>query len=248
VLQREAQKIRGGKQNEEVYNFTFFFDILLSSNIGNSAPMNRSVFKYSPGDLPSLLIAYNFAVAQYEDFKCLWDLKEKEEYSHPFPLLEAKFKKISPSINISFAFTHTAFVVQNYVKGQFMGFGSQKNKEGRGRTIPFENVLFVTTPIESFGNRCLVFLSSVSPEGTYVLAVDKELGVELLYSTFDDNINRIWENQGYTIMCSIYSVQVMEPGVFMLSEKENNRCTIFREKRRFQVNITSGKFKISLER
>jgi hypothetical protein len=204
--------------------------------------------KYSPNDLPSLIVAYNLAMTHYEDFKCIWKLSEKDQYSHPFPLLETKFNKISPRINVSFGFTNAAFIIQNQMEGQILGFSSWRKKDKEGLTIPFENVLFVTTPVESFGNRCLIFLSSVSPECTYILAIDKEFGVELLYSTFDDNFNKISEKHGYTTMCSIYSVQVIEPGVFALSERENNKCTNNRERRRFQINVSNGIFKILLEK
>ena len=224
----------------------FCLIFVISWSINFPAHSNNLLVKYSPSDLPNLIVAYNLAITHYEDFKCIWKLSGKDQYSHPFPMLKSKFNKISPKINISFGFTHTAFIVQNQMKGQLLGLSFVKEKDNKGLTIPFENILFVTTPIESFGNRCLIFLSSVSPECTYILAIDKEFGVELLYSTFDDNLNRIWEKQGYTIMCSIYSIQVIEPGVFILSERENNKCTINKEERRFQINVADGKFKILL--
>lgn len=203
--------------------------------------------KYFPNDLPSFVLAYSLALRQYEEFRCLWESTGKDQYKHPFPLLEANLNRISPNINVSFGFTHNAFIVQNHIRGHFSGFGAEENRDNQMLMIPFENILFVTTPIESYGNRCLVFLSSVRPESTTIFAIDQELKVKLLYSTFDDKFNKISEKEYSTIMCSIFSIQVREPGTFILNEREGNRCTISKERRTFRLGVGKGGFKISLE-
>jgi hypothetical protein len=197
--------------------------------------------EYLSEELPSVVISYGLFCARYDSFKSLG--------SNPQNVLIKLGKNIDAlpgGISTTLAFAHRSFIVQNNLKDQFSGFVRVDKKTLEASNVPFESLLFVTTPLESFGNRVLVILSSVSPEQTTIFSVDKNLNVELLYDSI--NKNKISNVKNSTTLGSVYGVRVIRPGYFLLDERmePGGRGLIPpTENRTFAVDVTKGAFEIS---
>lgn len=199
-----------------------------------------SIVSWSESSLPGLIVAYGLYCARYDEFKLLG--------SNPQNVLIMLGKNINAlpgGISTGLAFAHRAFVVQNEIEGHLSGFLRVRDKTLEGSKVPFESILFVTTPIASYENRILVILSSVSPERTTIFSVDKNLKVELLY----DSIHKNYFDDKKTTVGSIYNVEVVEPGKFLLQERMEPGGRGFLspyKNRSFMIDIAKGSFEISL--
>ncbi len=199
--------------------------------------------EYSSEELPSIVVSYGLFCARYDSFKLL--------ESNPHNVLIKLGKNIDTlpgGISTGLAFAHRAFIVQNNINNQISGFVRDDKKSLEASNVPFESLLFITTPIESFGNRVLVILSSVSPEQTTIFAVDKKINVELLYDSI--NKNKITNIKNSTTLGSIYGVHVIRPGYFLLEERmePGGRGLLSpTENRTFVVDVTKGIFELSMK-
>jgi hypothetical protein len=97
---------------------------------------------HRPAILPSMIIAYNFALVDYEDFKWLWEPTGKRQNGHPFLKLGSQFAKLSGDIDVAFAFTKVACIVHNDIEGQVSGFADPSDG---GKDSDFRQVCFITT-------------------------------------------------------------------------------------------------------
>lgn len=210
---------------------------------------------YGIEDLPSIVIAYRLSCGlsfNYPEFK-----KILENPDNCLGKLSKEFEEKSIFIPNSYIFGPSyVFIVQNNIKDHFSGFVRIKNKTLEESKVPFRHILFVTTPIESYGNRILVIDSIVGPEITGIFSVDKNLNVKWLYNnSFLPN-----EDEKGDIplpIGSIYSVQVIKPGVFLLQERlipggrmgaDEIVYDFLHKNRTFRVDVTDGVFKISKEK
>lgn len=194
-------------------------------------------------ELPSVVIAYSLFCARYDEFKSL-----ESNTQNALIKLRKNIDALPGGISTGLVFAHRAFILQN-LEGRSEGFVRMKNKTLEESNIPFESILFVTTPIESFGNRVLLILSAVSPETTEIIAIDSKLRSELLYSSFNKNdIKNIKEVKGTPQVGSIFCIKVIKPGVFELQERLEPGGRGFAspyESRTFIVDVTTGKFEFS---
>lgn len=199
--------------------------------------------EYLSEELPSVVISYSLFCARYDSFKSL--------ESNPQNVLMKLRKNIDTlpgGISTALAFTHRAFIVQSDLKDQVSGFVRVDKKTLEESKVPFESILFVTTPIDSFDNRVLVILSSVSPEQTAIFSVDKKANVELLYDSI--NKNKISNIKNSTTLGSVYRVRVIRPGYFLLEERmePGGRGLLApSENRTFAVDVTKSVFEISMK-
>ncbi len=221
-----------------------------SEELSTTSAKKETSITYSIEEIPMIVIGYNLFCERYGFFKSL------ESNSHnPLIRLDKNVEKLSAGVQRGLAFTHMVFTVQNDIIGQQSGFLRVNNKTLEESGVPFKNILFVTTPIKSFGNRVLAILSAVSPEYTTIFAVDNELNVELLY---DDMKKRDITNlRGMRVpisMGSIYGIRVVKPGYLLLQERMVPGGYGFAqflspyENRSFIVDITNGDFRMELER
>lgn len=116
--------------------------------------------------------------------------------------------------------------------------------------VPLESLLFVTTPIDSFANRCLVVVGSVSPDRTTIFSVDKKLEVELLYDSVlkNDlkNKDQMLSFGGTDKMYSVVNVRVLQTGIFLVEERIDSGALPFakNEGRKFIIDVTKGTFEL----
>ena len=155
--------------------------------------------------LPNIVIAYNLFCSYYNDFKEL-----ESEDKNVLIRFGRNLDQLETGISTGLVFTKMAFIIQD-IEGHFSGFPRIQEETIEDSEIPFESILFVTTPIESFNNRILLILSSVSPERTTIVSVDKKLQTELLYDSF------IQHND--IEISSIYFIRVLKPGNFLLETR-----------------------------
>lgn len=197
-------------------------------------------------DLPSIVITYNIFCSRYDEFQLLESKPESILIK-----LANNIDKLTLDIPTRMAFTHMAFIVQNNIEGQIAGFTRVKKKTLEESKIPFKSIVFVSTPIESFGNRTIVILSSISPERTTIFTIDNKLNVELLYDSFKKNeIKNINNIKGTTTIGSIYGIQVQKPGYFLLEERMEVGGSGFvspYENRTFIVNLSKGEFELLMK-
>jgi hypothetical protein len=211
--------------------------LFLSCTLNEAFALSSFMKKFSPEELPNIIISYNLSVSYYNDFSCLWQLNER---SHFFSKLHSEFESLSCNIDTRMSFTHLAFISQNNIEGHFSGLIPKQANKIKEPKVPHENILFVTTPIESLGNSILVLLSSVSPERTTVMSIDNMLNVNLLYDSYEEKLP-------YKIICSISSILVIKPGIFKLEERKSGRCSPSDLKRNILIDVSSGDFKIFVE-
>ncbi len=245
------------KRKEMVKWFWIFFCIFLSLsfNLNNLYASNEALVKslslktpreeYSIEELPIIVIAYSLFCARYDEFKSL-----ESNSQNPLVKLKKNIDALPGGISTGLCFTHRAFIVQNR-EDHLSGFVRIKNKTLEESKVPFENILFVTTPIESLGNRVLLILSSVSPERTTIAAIDNKLNVELLYDSFEKNVIKNMEYiKGSRDIGSIYSIRVKKPGIFLLEERMERGGRKFvspYKNRTFIMDVSKGVFEISMK-
>jgi hypothetical protein len=155
--------------------------------------------------LPTIVIAYNLFCSYYNEFKTL-----EPEHKNILIRLGRSLDQLNIGISTRLALTSRTFIIEN-IEDHFSGFPRVHEKTIEESKIPFDRILFVTTPIESFNNRILLILSSVSPERTTIISVDKKLHTELLYDSFVQNNN--------IEISSIYFIRVLKPGRFWLETR-----------------------------
>ena len=228
-----------------ILSMILFLSNVLYASESSSKPATGEALKeeYLSEELPSVVISYALFCARYDSFKSLG--------SNPHNVLIKLGKNIdalSSGISTALAFAHRAFIVQNNLKDQVSGFVLVDKKTLEESNVPFESLLFVTMPIESFGNRILVILSSVSPEQTTIFAVDRNLNVELLYDSIHKN--KITNIKNSTMLGSVYGVHVVRPGYFLLEERiePGGRGLLSpTENRTFTLDVTKSAFEISMK-
>jgi hypothetical protein len=219
---------------------SFLLVLCVMSVIGSKPAQSEIV----PTDLPEIVIAYALFCSRYAEFKQL-----QSNLENVLMKLHGSIEKMEKShelllINFStrLAFGHRSFVVQTNIPGHISGLVRETKKTSQEIVIPADGMLYVTTPVEAFRNRSLVFLSSGGPERTTILAVDSLLGVELLYDSAERN-KLIIPGIG-----RIDSIHVKAPGVLSLVEKTARDVPVQgppQNGRSFLVDVTSGKFNIS---
>jgi hypothetical protein len=140
--------------------------------------------------------------------------------------------------------------VEAGMRGQVSGFVRTKGKTLERSGVPFGNISFITTPIDQLGGRVLLIASEVSPERTWIVAIDKTLSASLLYAS-----DRDFEIKGsdFGPIGSVYQVQVSEPGVFLLQERKvpgDGPRGFFSPLRNrvFKVDVSTGAFAIAAMR
>jgi hypothetical protein len=163
----------------------------------------KTKFSYSSSELPDIVIAYSHFCSHYiDEFKSI-TLDSDSSFSR----LEHNLDQLECDIPTRLAFTHRSFIVQNE-KNYYAGYKKLGMKSIEVSKIPYEDILFVTTPIKDLGNRILMFLSSIRPERTTIVALDNELNTKLLYDTF---------NRGGNVdISTIYQIKVNNPGNFFI--------------------------------
>lgn len=207
-----------------------------------SASAEEQPIEYTNEELPSVVIAYGLLTARYGEFRSL-----ESDSQNVLVRLGKNIDALPGDISTRLAFAHKAFIVQDNIVGHHSGFIREKNRTLEQSRVPFESILFVSTPIESFGQRILVILSSVGPEQTSIVAVDNRLNVELLYDSF--NKNTIVNAGNVTTIGSVYSVHVVRRGYFFLEERVEPGGRGFvspYRNRTFIVDATKGSFRISI--
>ncbi|MBI4650811.1 hypothetical protein HY745_05900 [Candidatus Desantisbacteria bacterium] len=223
---------------------TVLFISVLFLNLKISYATNAVSIELS--DLPAIGIAYNIFCSRYNEFQPL-----ESKLDNVLIKLSNNIDKLTLDIPTRMAFTHLAFIVQNNITDHYSGFARVKDKTLEESKVPFESILFVTTPFESIGNRILLILSSVSPERTSIVAVDNKLNIELIYDSFSKNeIKNMKEIKGTTNVGSLYSVQVQKPGVLLLQERMEPGGYGFvspYKNRIFILDVTKMKVEISMK-
>ncbi len=188
-------------------------------------------------ELPATVIALANVYRWFGDADHLQPIPNREG-PIPLKILAKNLEKLpSPGkfpldIPTRMCFSQLAFVVQNGIEGHRSGFH-----------FPHESILFVTTPIETFGNRVLMILSDVSPERTSVVAINNELSVELLFDSFEKGEI---ENAKSTTVGSIYGIEVQRAGYLTLHERPG-RIGGYDNKRVFIIDVTEGRFKLTVQ-
>lgn len=223
--------------------FSLFFSLnnLTASDETLIKSVSLEKEEYLSEELPSIVIAYSLFCARYDAFKSL-----ESNPTNVLIKLGRNIDALPGGISTGLGFTRRAFIVHNNIVGHLSGFARGKNKTLEESNVPFESILFVTTPIKSFGDRALLILSSVSPEKTTIMAVDNKLNTELLYDSFNKN----YFDSKKTTMGSIYGVKVMKPGYLELQERMEPGARGFSssyKNRSFMIDVTKGIFEISMK-
>lgn len=152
-------------------------------------------------------------------------------------ILNENLEQLSVGIPLEIAFVKHVFISQTNIPGHASGFPAQNEEASDKPSIPYESTLFVTTPIESLGDKILVILSSVSPERTRIFTIDAEYNAELVFDAVNKNH---FEN---TTIGSIHSMRVVKADKFIL-EARSGRVSL--EPRSFSISISNGDIKIEL--
>ena len=185
-------------------------------------------------ELPTLVIGAHLFTSRYPEFKAL----ESNRNNSIIKLLKNMEKA-----GVTLAFAHLPFVVQNEIAGYFVGFSKTQTKTLKYTDIPSESILFVTTPIGSFGNRVLVLIGSVSPQQSTIFSVDGSLNVTPLYNSGV----AIKDSDGHTThLGAVRGIRVIEPGLFQLAERWNHHSSLPPTiERQFVIDVRHGKFQMS---
>ncbi|MFH1022222.1 MAG: hypothetical protein V1809_02410 [Planctomycetota bacterium] len=119
--------------------------------------------------------------------------------------------------NIPFGLEHKyAFIIQDDIKSRFSGFKRQDPPSSG-----YDNILFVTTPIQSFHNQIVVIHVTFSPEQTRVVSIDGECQTKIWYSQFPVGNGVVVDLEGEkTDLGAIINVRSENPGVLILEELE----------------------------
>jgi hypothetical protein len=162
-----------------------------------------SINDYSPSELPDAIIAYSFYCSHYlNEFKGI-----KLNANTTFMKLQKNLDGLKCDISTNLAFTHRSFIVQDET-GYYAGYKRIDDMTIEESKIPYENILFITTPIEELRNRILVILSSIRPERVTIISVDSEMNTNLIYDSFNksDDIG----------ISSLYGIKVISVNSFLL--------------------------------
>lgn len=219
--------------------------ILLMSSTPSPLHSADKVTVISNRELPSVVVAYGLFCSRYNDFKSL-----RSYGQNPLVRLSRSIDALPGGISTALAFVHRSYIVQN-AENHFSGFMQSNNKSIPDSGIPFEGMLFVTTPIESLGGRVLAIISATSPERTTILAIDNGLNAELLYDSLSKNdIENIKDITGTRTLGSIFNVRVMKPGIFEVDERAapgGPGTVSHHENRTFVIDTASGTFRLSMK-
>jgi hypothetical protein len=188
-------------------------------------------------NLPTVVISAQSFVQWYSEFKT-----RESDRNNPVVKLVKNMERSLGGATTGLGFAPLSFVVQNEIAGYFVGFSKTQTKTLKYTDIPYEGILFVTTPIESFGNRVLVFLGSVSPQQSTIFSVDGSLNVTPLYGS---QTPIKYSDGDTTHLGAILGIRVVEPGLFQLAERrDHHRSLPPTIEMRFLVDVRRGKFEI----
>ena len=199
--------------------------------------------EFSSQELPTLVISFNLFAERYQDFKSL-----ESNPRNPLILLWKNLEALPGGIPTGLAFVHRAFIVQNEFAGSTSGLVRQPEERPEGSSIPYESLLFVTTPIASLENQVLAIVSEVSPERTLIFSIDRHLNTALHYDSFEKNeIKNKMRIKGAEVIGSIYQIHVKKPGYYILEERTRPGERGLKrpaKNRTFVVDVTKGKFEL----
>lgn len=102
----------------------------------------------------------------------------------------------------------------------------------------FNEILFVTTPIQTYSNQVLVFISHVSPNGLTILSIDNNCKINIIYDWL--------EKPGrFGYIGPICKVQTKKEGCFLLTECwQSDSLKKWYGDRIFQLTVTNGNINI----
>lgn len=121
-------------------------------------------------------------------------------------------------IYTSFGFAGNYCKIQSGDPGHFCGHTEKIPPHPRAGFV------YVTTPVKETGGTVFLVVSSVSPESTSILSFEEGSPARLIFSSPEKNnfcTTEIKSNSFYGYIRSIYYMEVVEPGVFMLRESGN---------------------------
>ena len=198
---------------------------------------------YSLVTLPEVIIAYSVYCQMYESFKTL-----QTNSANPVVKLAKNMDALPGGISTGLVLSHWTFIIQNDIKDHYSGFQKLNGKSLEQSGVPYENILFVTTPIESFGKRSLLIYSGLRPERTQIYSVDGNLNASLLYDSFGKDIVLKDKRGAHWSALPIYGVRVIKPGLFSLQvgsrRAEEDRMP--EAEGSFIINVTKNDFKMEL--
>lgn len=176
--------------------------LLIFNNQCYAGERDKGGKEYPSEILPSIVLSYSVFCSYNEEYD-----KLIQDSSNMLIKLNSNIDALGLGISTRLAFIETSFIVEN-TKGHYSGFKVCDSNKLEAAKIPFEELLFVTTPLESFNDQILVIISSISPERTTIMSLDQKLDVDVIYDTFNsDNAVSI---------SSIFNVEVIEPDKFLL--------------------------------
>ena len=221
--------------NKKIYFLLIILILLFTGNM-NANP------RVKPDRLPLVFIGYVCKVSVdipravlNSASRKISDKKVNEILGPEHSILNKKLEQLNTDIPARLVFVKYVFISQANIPGHTSGFPVQKEERINKSSIPFETILFVTTPVESLGNKILVILSSVSPEQTRIFTIDTEYNVELLFDSFKKNP---FKN---TTIGSIHSMRVEKADEFVLEERSGR---ISSEARSISLTISNGDVKL----
>lgn len=211
-----------------------FIGIVIAFSTGKLLA-GESDLPISPSELPAAVVSCSFVLSNFLQPGCILGA----DAANPIKKLIDGFERIPCDINNRLAFTHYDFIVQGDVVGNYSGFlptGADGSKQG---IVPIEDILFVTTSLDSFSKKNIVIISSLGPGRITIISIDRQLRMELLYDSFKKRPpNNI-------LLCSVYGIKVIAPGKMKLLER-SGRCGGWDVKRQFLLDVSGGTFKMTL--
>jgi hypothetical protein len=188
--------------------------LVLGLSAASSAASREAAPTLAGERLPGALIAYTYLSSNYVSFRQFLEGDSEFEWRIEFRRLEASLEKLDCDLARRSSFVRFAFTIQGDTPGQEAGFRRFEGKTLEESHVPFDGVLYVTSPLQAIGGKIVVIMSSVSPERTTAFTIDEQLGVNLLYDSYKA------VSSGTVIpMGSVYRVRVQNPGLFMLDER-----------------------------
>jgi hypothetical protein len=181
-------------------------------------PGSADAWDIESAKLPAFILAYTFIVSsQPQQFAAQVDAAAEGSLFAEFKQFESQLAKINPDLPTGLSFVKSVFIVQSAPAGTVAGFVRKPGKTLEQSGVPFESMLFVSTPIPALGNRVIMILSSVSPERTVMVTVDAALQTDLVYDSFLRSTPKTIRRP--VPIGSLYAVRTQGPGRFLLQER-----------------------------
>jgi len=171
-----------------------------------------------PGRLPAFIISYTFFVSgQPQQFAAQVDAATEGSLFAGFKRFESQLTKIDPDLPTGLSFVKSVFIIQSAPDRNVAGFVRKPGKTLEQSGVPFESLLFASTPIPALGNKVIMILSLISPERTVLVTVDTALQIELVYDSFSKSTSKTMRIP--VPIGSIYAVRSQGPDRFLLEER-----------------------------